>query len=177
MDGRITPNRFDKDGSNLKQGLRAEHLFAQIAKAKGWEVYEPSNYQDINEHWDIEIRKNGKSYKVDVKAMKKLNRKDSIPQDEWHWVELHGVRKYDKGWLYGGKADLIAFETKTSFIIVRRQDLIELVEDKVDFSTKVEFSSEAKYKVYQRRNRHDKLTLMKTSDLREIKIAEWEKLK
>lgn len=176
MNRKIAPNKFDKNGLNLKQGLQAEHLFAQIARAKGWEIYEPSSYQDINEHWDMEIRKGEESYKVDVKAMKRLNRSNSAPQDEWHWIELHGVRKNDEGWLYGGKADLIAFETKSSFIIVKREDLIKFIEDKVDFSTKVSSSYDAKYKIYQRKNRYDKLTLVKTDDLRKIKWNEWEKI-
>ena len=175
MNKKIAPNKFDKNGLNLKHGLQAEHSFAQIAKAKGWEIYKPSSYQDINEHWDMEIRKGEENYKVDIKAMKKLSRKDPTPQDKWHWIELHGVRKNDKGWLYGGKADLIAFETETSFIIVKRENLIKFIESKVDFSARVNSSYDAKYKIYQRKNRYDKLTLVKTSDLRKIKWDEWKK--
>jgi len=173
----IAPNRFDRDGSNLRQGLRAEELFAKTATLRGWKVREPSSRQDINEHWDLEISKEGERYRVDVKAMKRLSRKDPAPQEEWHWVELHGVRPYDEGWLYGGKAELIAFETKDTFVIVKREELIRLVEEKVDFSEKVSRPYEAKYKLYQRRNRHDRLTLVKTEDLKRVKWDEWEKPK
>ena len=37
-------------------------------------------------------------------------------QDEWHWIEVRGVA--DEGWLYNSHADMIAFETKNSWILV-----------------------------------------------------------
>ncbi|MDH7489481.1 MAG: hypothetical protein QHH80_08225 [Anaerolineae bacterium] len=64
--------------------------------------------EDINAHWDMVISYGVKTFKVDVKAMKRISRGDQAKQDAYHWVELHGVRANDEGWLFGGQADLIA---------------------------------------------------------------------
>jgi hypothetical protein len=84
------------------------------------------------------------------------------------------VRKDDQGWLYG-KADLIAFELKNSFRIVRRTELLDLVEKLVDFNTKVEKSRQALYKLYSRSGRSDSLTMIKANDLLKITSLEWTK--
>jgi len=120
MDKRVKKNKYDPTGENLKRGKKAENAFKEILKKHGFNPIPSTEQEDINEHWDFKIKKKGKEYKIDVKSMKKIGRKDEEVQDRWHWIELHGVRKNDKGWLYGGKADFIAFETKESFLIVRR---------------------------------------------------------
>ncbi len=107
--------------------------------------------------------------------MKRLSRNNSKLQDKWVWIELHGVRKNDKGWLYGGKSDLLAFETRKTFIVVRRRRLIKLTEESVNFDEVVGTSSEAKYKIYSRKGRPDKLTLIETNKLRTISKQEWKK--
>jgi hypothetical protein len=84
------------------------------------------------------------------------------------------VRKDDNGWLYG-KADLIAFELKKSFRIVRRADLLALVKKLVDFNPRVEEPTEALYKLYSRSGRSDSLTVIKANDLRKITSLEWTK--
>ena len=103
-----------------------------------------------------------------------MGRKDSAVQDEHVWIELHGVRKDDNGWLYG-KADLIAFELKNSFRIVRRADLLSLVKNLVDFNTRVEKPIEALYKLYSRSGRSDSLTIIRAEDLLKITSLEWTK--
>jgi hypothetical protein len=168
-------NQYDNDGC-LERGISAEDQFDEIAKNKGWLVTKASRNEDINEHWDTKIDLKGESLKVDIKAMKKLKREDPKVQDEWVWVELHSVRPHDRGWLYGGKSDLIAFEKKCSFIIVRRLDLIELLPKIVDMKSLVNVVEEAKYKVYQREGRPDRITLIETDKLNSIKWDEWKKL-
>ena len=107
-------NKYDtKDCLNL--GDRAEVIFKKIARSKGWDVKEATERQNIDEHWDYLIKKDSKSFKVDVKAMKRISRSNQDVQDSWFWVEFHGVRSYDRGWLYDGKADLIAVERKIHF--------------------------------------------------------------
>lgn len=165
---RIGKNQYDKTGENRDRGEKAENILKKLLEERGWKVEYSSKNEDMDEHWDLKVEKNGKTYRIDAKAMKKLQRKDNQVQDEWQWIELHGVRKTDKGWLYGGKADLIAFETKHSFLIVKRKDLIKLVAKLVDFNSLVEKSKEAKYKLYQRKNRPDKITLIETEKLKEI---------
>jgi hypothetical protein len=134
-----------------------------------------SGKENINEHIDYIIERDGKSKKVDVKSLKRIKRGDKKTQDEFLWIELHSVRENNKGWLYDGKADLIAFELSKSFRIVNRLELIKLVEKLVDFEAKVSSSKEALYRVYSRKDRHDLLTMIRPDDLLGIKYVDWKK--
>jgi hypothetical protein len=166
-------NRYDKKDS-LELGQKAESSFAKSAIKHGWVVEPAPEDSNKNEHFDYLISKEDRSLKVEVKSRKRMGRKDSEVQDEHVWIELHGVRKDDQGWLYG-KADLIAFELKNSFRIVRRTDLLDLVEKLVDFTAKVEKSRQALYKLYSRSGRSDSLTIIKAEDLLKITSLEWTK--
>ena len=74
-----------------------------------------------------------------------------------------------------GKADLIAFEKQTSFILVKKTGLLALINQKVDLVRKVSEPKQAIYKIYSRAGRKDKLTLLPTDDLEAIKVDEWKK--
>ena len=167
-------NRYDKKDS-LELGRRAEDSFARLAIQHGFKVTASSEKGNIDEHFDCVIERDGKSHKVDVKSIKRKSRGDKELQDEFLWVELHSVRKDNKGWLYDGKADLIAFELTRSFRLVDRLELIALVEKLVDFDEKVASPKEALYKVYSRKSRSDLLTMIKSEDLLRLRHAEWEK--
>ena len=157
---------YDKKDS-LELGLKAQQRFTEYAKNEGWEVHDSSEYEDINEHWDKRIIKDTYDFKVDVKGMKRISRNDQNVQDEWHWVELHGVRENDKGWMYNGKADLIAFETKKGFIMIKRERLINLIDSTVDFKGDIVFNpNNAHYKIYKRSHRQDKITLIETEKIK-----------
>lgn len=160
---------------SLELGRRAEDAFARLAIRRGFKVSASSKKEDINEHVDYVIERNGKSKKVDVKSLKRKSRGDRELQDEFLWIELHSVRKDNKGWLYAGKADLIAFELSKSFRLVERLELIKLVQKLVDFEAKVSSSKDALYKVYSRKKRPDLLTMIKSDDLLGIKHVDWEK--
>jgi hypothetical protein len=166
-------NRYDKKDS-LELGQKAESLFAKSAIKHGWVIEPAPEDSNKNEHFDYMMSKEGRSLNVEVKSLKRMGRRDSDVQDEHIWIELHGVRKEDQGWLYG-KADLIAFELKNSFRIVRRTDLLDLVEKLVDFNATVEKSTEALYKLYSRPGRSDSLTIIKANDLLKITSLEWTK--
>lgn len=168
-------NKFDKKDS-LKLGDRAEQVFKKLALKNGWEVTEANQKQNIDEHWDYLIEKDSKSFKVDVKAMKRISRSNANVQDTWFWVEFHGVRPYDRGWLYNGKADLIAIERKKYFLIVNRQDLIKIAEKYVDTKKHVTSAKDAKYKLYQRAGRPDQIAMIEIEKLQEILHANWKKL-
>jgi len=168
-------NRYDKKDS-LEIGDRAENIFKRMAVSRGWELEDAPEESNINEHWDFLMKKENESYKVDIKGMKRVRRSDQSVQDEWVWIELHGVRPYDRGWLYDGKADLISFEKMTSFVIVKRIDLIALVEKQVDLKTLVHSPGEAKYRIYNRSGRPDRITLIEMDKLNLIKWGEWAKL-
>jgi hypothetical protein len=166
-------NRYDKKDS-LELGQKAESLFAKSAIKHGWVVEPAPEDSNKHQHFDYIMSKDDRSLKVEVKSRKRMSRQESDVQDEYIWIELHGVRKDDDGWLYG-KADLIAFELKNSFRIVRRTDLLRLVKKLVDFNTRVEKSTEALYKLYSRSGRSDSLTIIKANDLLKITSLEWTK--
>jgi hypothetical protein len=142
-------NKYDKRDC-LEIGQEAEAVFAGLAAQKGWRVTAASNYANVNDHWDVLIEKGSERYRVDVKGMKRVNRRDSDAQDEWIWIELHGVREHDRGWLYDGKAELVAFEKKGSL-------------------------RAARYKVYSRPGRLDKITMVEMEKLASIRCDEWPK--
>jgi len=166
-------NRFDKKDS-LELGEKAEELFAAMARQTGWQVSPSSKDENIDEHWDFHISKGEEKFKVEVKSAKRIHRSDSGIQFEYTWVEIHGVRPKDAGWLFG-KADLIAFEKESAFIFVKRLDLLAVVNKKVNLVAKVRDPKNALYKIYTRDGRKDKLTLLRTSDIEEIKFMEWKK--
>ena len=166
-------NRFDKKDS-LELGERAEGLFVNMARQYGWQVSASSKDENIDEHWDYRIEKEPKNFKIEVKSAKRVHRNDDGIQFEYTWVEIHGVRPKDTGWLFG-KADLIAFEKQNSFIFVKRLDLLALVNKKVNLVAKVHDPKDALYKIYTRAGRKDKLTLLPTLDVEQIKFMEWKK--
>jgi hypothetical protein len=168
-------NQYDNSDC-LERGESAELKFSSIARSRGWTVLPASSQQDINEHWDVLIEKEEERYRVDVKGMKKISRSDPEVQDTWIWVELHGVRQNDLGWLYGGNSDILAFEKRTSFIMVKRAVLIDLIPRIVDMDSEAGSAFDAQYRVYQRRGRPDKITLIETEELEAIKYANWEKV-
>lgn len=164
-------NRFDKKDS-LELGQRAEDAFARIASQRGWKVESAPERGNIDDHYDYVISKEGQTFKVEVKSKKRISRSDGGTQDELIWVELHGVREKDPGWLFG-KADLIAFELKSSFRIVKRKDLLKRINELLDFSKYVDKPEDALYKQYSRPGRPDLLTMIKVEDLREVIWEEW----
>jgi hypothetical protein len=167
-------NRYDKKDS-LELGQKAENQFARLAVKQGFKIAPSSGRANMDEHFDYVMERDGKSFRVDVKSLKRLSRRDGGTQDELIWIELHGVRTDDKGWLYAGHADLIAFELAESFRIVDRLELIALVETLVDFDAKVTSPKDALYKVYSRKSRPDLLTMIRSEDLNSIRHGEWRK--
>jgi hypothetical protein len=166
-------NRFDKKDS-LELGDKAEELFILVAVRQGWKISASTKEQNIDEHWDYLVEKDGQEFKVEVKAEKRIHRNDDSSQTNFTWVELQNVRG-KVGWLFG-KADLIAFQKESTFIFVKRLDLLALVNKKVDLVAKVRGPKDALYKIYRREGRKDKLTLLPMSDIEEINFMEWRNL-
>lgn len=164
-------NKFDKKDS-LELGERAETLFILMAVKSGWKISASNKDQNIDEHWDFLIEKDGQSFRVEVKSRKRISRSEDKLQAELTWIELHGVRPKDPGWLFG-KADLIAFEKERSFLFVQKKDLLVVVNKKVNLVAKVKDPKDAVYKVYSREGRKDKLTLLPMPDIEAIKFMEW----
>ena len=139
----------------VKEFKKVEEKFGETIKQFG-ETSQSTKEQDIHEHWDIKL-----DVKFDVKAIKKTNRYDTEPNENIHWVELKNVRG-DKGWLYGD-AHYFAFETEDYWIIVEKQSLQDLIADKC--KDKIRTLKPELYKLYQRTDRLDIVTLVKTIDL------------
>ncbi len=165
-------NQFDNRDSR-ELGKSAQERFKILAQRRGWEVIAATREQDIHEHWDFLIMKksSGEEYKVDVKARKRIGRWDDEVQDEWIWIEFHGVRQNDLGWLFGGQADLLAFETLENFVIITKSKLQEIADNVVSKSEKVFSVKEAKYKVYSRAGRPDMISLI---EMKHIRLNAWD---
>lgn len=148
-----------------KLGKEKEREFSQLLLSKfGGEMIKSSKNDDMYNHIDLIWRYRGGEYSFDVKSAKKANRSDNIPNYDINWIELQNVRG-NLGWLYG-KADYIAFETFTNWLIVRRRDIINLIDLKVIDRT----ISKSKdfYTCYQRDGRQDIIIKIPTSDLEKI---------
>jgi len=139
----------------VKKFKVVEDKFAAVIKQLG-EVAPSTTEQDINEHWDVKL-----DIKFDVKAVKKVNRSDGETDETIHWVELINVRG-NRGWLYG-EADYFAFELDEYWVIVNKQILQTFIAKKC--AKKEKSDTPALYKIYNRRDRLDVITLVKTIDL------------
>jgi hypothetical protein len=144
-----------------------------MAARRGWEIKPASPSENIDDHFDYRIRKGPETFRVEVKGKKRIGRADASTQEELVWIELHGVRIHDAGWLFG-KADLIAFQMNASFRLVKRQDLIALVCKLIDYKSKVNAPQDALYRTYSRPGRSDILTLLRYEDLQRVLWAEWD---
>lgn len=150
-------NKFDKTGRASRRGARAEKIFK-----KSLDSFFGSNisYTDLDdgqlEHIDFRCKL---GMTVDVKSM---TNPDSL------WIELKNVQG-NEGWLYGDCTHF-AFERKDFFQIVRKFDLINLVDELVDKDCMVESTKDSLYKVYSRKNfgRDDLISKIKFEDLDRI---------
>lgn len=165
-------SRFDTKAS-FQQGNHAEDLFVLAAVKNGWKISASTKEQNIDEHWDFLIEREDQILKVEVKSEKRIERGDGKAQGNFVWVELRNVRG-KVGWLFG-KADVIAFETASTFVFVQRRDLLTVVNQKVDLVAKVTSAKEALYKIYTRSGRKDKLTLLPIRDIEPIIFMKWKR--
>lgn len=160
----VMSSSFDYQ-SFLKTGKLKEKEFADLLVLNEGGTVTYSNYNtDTRDHIDIFWTKNDKTVSFDVKGLKKNNRSDDTIDSDIHWIEIANV-KGNLGWLYG-KADYIAFETLEDWMIVRRVDIIDLVNLKV--INKSISKSKDFYTLYQRYGRQDIIVKVPTSDLRRI---------
>jgi hypothetical protein len=150
--------------ASVMSGAEAEVTFRQAITMAGWRILaKATDQQDRSEHWDFKIGKGSEVYTVDVKAMKSLQRGGDT-QDQYICCELHGTAPHSLGWLYGGKADLIAFQFAGGFYLVSRVRLGALVKKLVRLGDVVFNSAEAIYRVYSRKE-NEWVSWIRTSDL------------
>jgi hypothetical protein len=133
----------------LKIGKQKEKEFAAFFS----NVSESTRDQDINEHWDLNVR-------YDVKMLRRKTRGGDFDENI-HWVELKNVHG-NTGWLYG-KADYFSFEIEDYWISVSKDDLQDMITRKC--KDKRWSGVPELYKLYSRKGRKDIITLVKTIDL------------
>ncbi len=136
----------------LKKGKVIEEQFAKLFN----NASESSKDEDINGHVDVKI-----TIGVDVKGLKKINRNDQETNEHIHWVELKNVNG-KKGWLYGD-ADFFAFEIKDYWVVVDKESLQKLIAEKC--KAKIRVNKPELYRLYQRKERKDIITLVTSYDL------------
>ena len=143
---------------NFNRGKEAELSFAK----QYLKDYEFSNKeQDMFEHWDVKGTIFGSEYKFDVKALKRNSRDDPTYKNDSTWVEGTNVLG-NKGWLKG-EADYIVFERIENWLMIHRAELLEWTLMKLrenNFEQGKGF-----YKIYQRQQSKDKITLIKYDDV------------
>jgi hypothetical protein len=163
-------------------GRAAEQRLEDIALAYGCTVTRSTPMADAKDHWDVCVvmpsTEGGATYRIDVKAMKKMARNDATASTTHTYIELHGKHRYNQGWLYGGMANLIAFEIPTGFLLCHRTVIKDFITAKVDRSKVVrEAGMAALYKVYERNvGDCDQVTLVALKDLAafpNLVFAEW----
>ena len=159
------PTDWMNDKSGL-DGLSVEKKFEEWCGERGNRIYDPPTQMNIEDHIDFIIyNKKDERYTADIKAQKRVSRGDE-KQLAWTWIEFKNVRG-KPGWLYG-KADYIIFELGTGWLFVKLDKLKRLCESLVDINSVVTSPYEAKYKMYQRKDRKDKISLIEIEKIKEI---------
>lgn len=142
--------------------------FVSLAVSAGYEVARASRELDMLRHVDYTVRKGGIIQTVDVKARKRIYRRDENYNDKLVWIEIRDVNG-NPGWLYGF-ADKIAFETKSGFVLVDRKKLIGLVKA---LTLPMLTDKPQVGKLYQRLGRKDIITIVEVTSLRSISPEYW----
>jgi len=158
--------------SSAELGITGEAVFKKMAEARGMIVTPATKNENMFNHIDYFLDKPGsEQISVDVKGIKKSNRDGKSLIDEM-WIEFYNVRG-DKGWIHG-KANLIAQQVNDNiFYIFDREDLLKQVNKLVKWNLPmVKSPRQALYRLYQRWQRQDVITLVKLKDLKPIRI--WE---
>ena len=154
--------------SSWKRGQNVETEFGALLKKRAVKA-RASDLQEQFSHVDY-FTDYGK---IDVKARKRVARKDSDVQDNLVWLEFKNVQGRF-GWLYG-EADWIAFERVDDFVMVKRHELALMGEKLCDLGDRVATGKEALYKGYQRRGRKDLLSIVKMEDILTLNPHVWDK--
>jgi hypothetical protein len=144
--------------NEFKRGVKAEIRFAREHLKK---IVWSTTYQDIHEHWDVMGELKGKTYKFDVKALRKINRSDENFNDDITWIEGTNVIG-NRGWLRGD-ADYIVFEREQGWMVINRVNLRNWVIQKLK-ENKLKEGKDLD-QIYQRSGRKDKLTMIRYADI------------
>lgn len=145
-------------------GTAAEQRFFDICRARGYTIRPANNFENRVNHFDFEVQ----GFKVEVKAMK-APRRGMAPDPDMIYVELKNVCG-GSGWVYGN-ADFVAFEQRGGYLMVRRDELVQLVQS---MQSKFRHShvSGVYHTLYSRANRDDLVMVLHANDLARMK-SKW----
>jgi len=111
---------------SIRRGQNAESRFTDMIGDSF--IRKATRDEDIHEHWDI-LCKEGK---VDVKGLKKTNRRDSKTNPDIHFYEFKNVGG-KLGWGVPTETPrMIAFESEEGFILVDPSDIYKPLIDKCE---------------------------------------------
>jgi len=147
--------RSERRKQSWRDGGVCATRYARIFK----DIRKSTRDEDIELHVDFWHGTDG----VDVKG-------NNLPDEIW--VEFRNVNG-DLGWIMG-EARWIAFEICElgGFARVERKELLDWCLCNIDFQNRVVYKRQAYRKIYQRKNRKDKITMIVISDLRMLKSYE-----
>lgn len=153
-------------------GFSAEVIFKQLAEEKGYSVRVARREEQFS-HVDFILAKDKDEWRVDVKGAKRKKRTDDSVDYSILWLEFKNGNG-GEGWLTKENGcDVIAFQQKDSFILVLRKSLLKLTESLINFEKNVSSPKDALYCIYKRFGRQDRLSIIKTEDIKKIKFSEW----
>lgn len=152
----------------LSNGRKDEDFVARlIEEICGGICEESTEREDKIKHIDIwwNSPKKGR-LGIDVKGIKKNNRKDKEVDDSIHWVEIQGVTGY-KGWIFG-EMDYIAFMTRNKVLFVKPCDLYGLILYNIAGKQLTHNCPSECYVPYRRFKRQDIVVKVPTSDIENV---------
>lgn len=138
-------------------------IFKQIMDNHNFKYKKSTDYEDYKLHIDYYITLKNKTYSIDIKSNKMLMENDTQNPDYWWtWVEIKNV-KGENGWLLG-KADLIGFVFVNEIWMLKREELKNFFDNKVQ-NIITENKNNAKYKLYSRKDRKDLISRLNLLDI------------
>ena len=116
----------EKVHADFIEGKKKEKIFIDVAISHGYECIPASKAIDINLHWDVLIKKDGKKARTEIKGEKEAHKYG------YTWIELINWEG-NVGWLYG-EADVLAIMHPDRFDIYLISSIRKLIEERVDKS-------------------------------------------
>ena len=165
----MSMRNYYKTRDSKQIGDNAVVLFDAIATGMGYKITPATRNQDIYEHFDRILQKDGKKFTVQIKSKKRVSSSDANLQDEFIWVQYQSVHGHP-GWMFG-KADYIALQMTSYFLLIKRQTLLSVADSLIDKSKVVFSTNGALYKLYQRIDNQYCADKISAKDLRQKVLA------
>ena len=154
------------ESESFKKGDETEQKFilSLLGLGRNFKYKHASESQDIADHWDWAVKNidTEKISLIDVKSECGI-RHDSIKKFDYVWVEYANVRG-DHGSI-NGKANYMAFLQEDYFLIVERLALRDFCDKKINFNRIVSSPKQAVYKIYMRKGKKDRISLIPKKDI------------